>query len=311
MGQLPVFPDDVIVTSELTERPSRLPDHRDELRAIKMLVSTLAETAHEFWQRLAETALQLCRAGTAGVSLLATEFGEEVFRAEAVAGLLSASIPSTIPRDATPCGVAIDRSGTQLVRLPERFFSSLKFEQPIAEALIIPFDVQGKPAGTVWVVAHDDSRKFDREDERIGRTLASFAALACHIRNAPATAQPLREAVEAGHIRAGLQHLGDDLETRALEKTAELMAAGGHGDVAESVSTDTLSSLRNVDTEQVQTDDFNNLITVIAGYATLMREDLDDPTKLQEDVEAISEAASLVRALINSHSTKQMGKASS
>lgn len=127
MGQLPVFPDDVIVTSELTQRPSRLPDHRDELRAIKMLVSTLAETAHEFWQRLAETALQLCRAGTAGVSLLATEFGEEVFRAEAVAGLLSASIPSTIPRDATPCGVAIDRSGTQLVRLPERFFSSLKF----------------------------------------------------------------------------------------------------------------------------------------------------------------------------------------
>jgi hypothetical protein len=41
-----------------------------------------------------------------------------------------------------------------------------------------------------------------------------------------------------------------------------------------------------VDTEQVQNDDFNNLITVIAGYATLMREDLDDPTKLQEDVEA-------------------------
>jgi hypothetical protein len=89
------------------------------------------------------------------------------------------------------------------------------------------------------------------------------------------------------------------------------MAAGGHGDMPESVSTDTLSSLRNVDTEQVQNDDFDNLITVIAGYATLMREDLDDPTKLQEDIEAISEAASLVRALINSHSIKQFGKASS
>ena len=35
------------------------------------------------------------------VSLLATESGEQVFRAEAVAGLLSATIPSTIPRDAT------------------------------------------------------------------------------------------------------------------------------------------------------------------------------------------------------------------
>jgi hypothetical protein len=305
MGQLPVFPDDVIVTSELIRRPSRRPDYRAELRAIKMLVSTMSETAHEFWQRLAETALQLCRAGTAGVSLLATESGEEAFRVEAVAGLLSGSIPSTIPRDATPCGVAIDRSGTQLVRLPERFFSSLKFERPIAEALIIPFDVQGKPGGTFWVVAHDDNCKFDREDERIGRTLASFAALACQIRNAPATVQPVREGVEAGHIRAELQHLSDGLETRALEKTAELMAAGGHAEMPESVSTDTFSSLRNVDTEQVQTDDFNNLITVIAGYATLMREDLDDPTKLQEDVEAISEAASFVRALINSHSMKR------
>jgi hypothetical protein len=300
MGQLPPFLDDVIVTSELTQRSSRRPDYRAELRAIKMLVSTMSETAHEFWQRLAATALQLCRADTAGVSLLATESGGEVFRVEAVAGLLSASIPGTIPRDATPCGVAIDRSGTQLVRLPERFFSSLKFERPIAEALIIPFDVQGKPAGTVWVVAHDDSCKFDREDERIGRTLASFAALACHIRNAPAMAQPLREVVEAGHIRAELQHLSDGLETRALEQTAELMAGGGHGEMPESVSTDTLSSLRNVDTEQVQNDDFNNLITVIAGYATLMREDLDNPTKLQEDVEAISEAASLVKVLIDS-----------
>ena len=311
MGKLSVFPDDVIVTSELTQRPSRLPDYRAELRAIKMLVSTMSETPHEFWQRLAETALKLCGAGTAGVSLLATESGKEVFRAQAVAGVLSASIPTTIPCDATPCGLAMDRSGTQLVRLPERFFPSLKFERPIAEALIIPFDVQGKPGGTVWVVAHDGSCKFDREDERTGRTLASFAALACHVRNAPATAQTLREGVEAGYIRAELEHLSDGLETRALEKTAELIAAGGAGDMPESVSTDTLTSLRNVDTEQVQNDDFNSLITVIAGYATLMREDLDDPTKLQEDIEAISEATSLVRALINSHSMKQSAKASS
>jgi hypothetical protein len=243
-----------------------------------MLVSTMSETPDEFGQRVAEKALQLCRAGTAGVSLLATESGQEVFRAAAVAGVLSASMPRTIPRDVTPCGAVIDRSGTQLVRMLERLFSSLKFEWSIVEALIIPFAVQGKPAGTVWVVAHDDSCKFDREDERIGRTLASFASLACHIGNAPATTQSVREEVEAAHIRAELQHLSDSLETRALEKTAELMAAGGHGDMAESVSTDTLPSLRNVDIGQVQNDDFYKLITVIAGYATLMREDLGDPT---------------------------------
>ena len=124
------------------------------------------------------------------------------------------------------------------------------------------------PAGTVWVVAHDDSCKFDREDERIGRTLASFAALFCHIRDAPATAQRLPETVEAGHIRAELQHLSNDLETRAAEKTAELIAAGGQGDPPD-VSTDTLPSLRNAGAEQVQNDDFNNLITVINGLSRL------------------------------------------
>jgi hypothetical protein len=53
------------------------------------------------------------------------------------------------------------------------------------------------------------------------------------------------------------------------------MAAGGHGDMPETVGTD------NVDTEQVQNDAFNYLITVIADNATLMREDLDDPTNLR------------------------------
>jgi hypothetical protein len=94
-----------------TVPPPRFPDYRAESRAIEMLVSTMSEATHEFWQSLAETALQLCTAGTAGVSLLATGSGEEVLRVKAVAGLLSASIPNTIPRDAIPCGVAMVRVG--------------------------------------------------------------------------------------------------------------------------------------------------------------------------------------------------------
>ena len=78
-----------------------------------MLVNIMSETPEVFWQRLAEAALQLCRAGTAGVSLLDTEDGAEVFRAEAVAGVLSGHLNSTIPR-ASPCGAAIDRAGRSL-----------------------------------------------------------------------------------------------------------------------------------------------------------------------------------------------------
>jgi signal transduction histidine kinase len=44
------------------------------------------------------------------------------------------------------------------------------------EALLMPFYVAGKVVGTVWVIAHDDSRKFDGEDLRIIGSLGQFAA---------------------------------------------------------------------------------------------------------------------------------------
>jgi two-component sensor histidine kinase len=48
----------------------------------------------------------------------------------------------------------------------------------IEEALLIPFYVDGKAAGTVWVIAHDHSRKFDAEDLRVMTNLGTFAAAA-------------------------------------------------------------------------------------------------------------------------------------
>ena len=310
MGQVSL--DDVIITSELTHRSSRAPDYRAELRAIKMLVSAMSEAPDEFWQRLAEAALQLCRAGTAGASLLDTESGVEVFRLAAVVGVLSGSVPDTIPRDGTPCAAAIDRDGPQLLRFPERVFPSLKFEQPIAEALIIPFDVQGKPAGTLWVMGHNNECKFDREDERIGKTLAFLATAGWHIRNRPRIVQSPAENIESGHIGEELRHLSQGLEERAAEKTAELIAAASQVDTPQHlVEQRELSLVKNLVADEVEASDLNSLLTLINGYAALMKEDLNDPTRLQADAEAISEAAALVRTLINSGSMKRLGRASS
>jgi GAF domain-containing protein len=61
--------------------------------------------------------------------------------------------------------------------LPDRFFPALKVEPPVVEALLVPFHIEGQPIGTVWVVAHTDQRRFDKEDERIVKTFANFAAL--------------------------------------------------------------------------------------------------------------------------------------
>ena len=81
-----------------------------------------------------------------------------------------------MPRDQSPCGVCIDRNATQLMHLADRCFPALLAEPRFVEALLIPFHINGKPVGTVWVVSHTEDRKFDQEDERIVRELSLFAS---------------------------------------------------------------------------------------------------------------------------------------
>src|SRR5688500_10988181 len=55
---------------ELRRRPSRSPDHVAENRALLGLAQEMAVAPSGILQRLAETALTLCRAHSAGLSLL-------------------------------------------------------------------------------------------------------------------------------------------------------------------------------------------------------------------------------------------------
>src|SRR5207245_770434 len=61
----------------------------------------------------------------------------------------------------------------------ERYFTYLTGVQPyMEEGLLIPFYVGGQAVGTIWVMAHDQSRRFDAEDLRVMTNLAHFAAAA-------------------------------------------------------------------------------------------------------------------------------------
>ena len=80
MDQLPFSLDEVVINSELLRRPSRRPDHEAENEAFIVLAQTLADSPDMILQKLAETALQLCRADTAGISLLEKHDGAEVLR---------------------------------------------------------------------------------------------------------------------------------------------------------------------------------------------------------------------------------------
>jgi signal transduction histidine kinase len=116
----------------------------------------------------------LCDAHSAGISLLEGD----VFRWEAVAGVLAAERGRTTPRVQSPSGVCIERGTTQLMRLVSRCFPALSAEPPIVEMLLFPFYDHGQPIGTVWIVSHTEERTFDREDARLVRVLSQFASAA-------------------------------------------------------------------------------------------------------------------------------------
>jgi signal transduction histidine kinase len=163
---------DVDVRSELDTRPRRAPDYEREHGALAVLAREMADNPRNMLQKLAEIAVDLCECHTAGISLL----DGDVFRWEAVAGVFAAARGGTMPRAESPCGVCIDRDATQLMHLADRCFPALFAEPRFVEALLIPFHDHGAPIGTVWVVSHDDERKFDAEDERIVSVLAQFAS---------------------------------------------------------------------------------------------------------------------------------------
>src|ERR1700689_709078 len=166
-----------ICTRELSGRPARQPDLEKVTSALVRLSQTMAESPERVLQQLVDTALELCQAQSAGLSLLEEENGRKIFRWHGVAGEYAPHLWGTTPRDFSPCGTVLDTDKMQLMSHLDRHFTYFSAVQPrISEALLVPFHVNGEAVGTIWVISHDATRKFDAEDARVMNTLGEFAA---------------------------------------------------------------------------------------------------------------------------------------
>ena len=176
----PSVPVDSVIANEELSR--RRPRHRMQQAlddAIGKLAGELATSPRRVLQKLSDAALELCQSHSAGVSLLEAEGARQFFRWHAVSGRWGALLWTTLPREFSPCGTVLDRKGAQLMIDPERHFTPLAQVPPkVHEALLVPFEVGGELVGTVWVVSHERSRRFDGEDRRVVGRLAEFAAQA-------------------------------------------------------------------------------------------------------------------------------------
>jgi signal transduction histidine kinase len=174
-----VVPSHSNTSARLSRRPSRPPDYEAESRAMALLMPEMANSPEGLLHKLAETALDLCRAHSAGISFLEEDHERKVFRWHAVAGQWSGLLGSIMPWETSPSSTVLDQNRTILLSQPGRHVPFPSHVVPgIVEMLLIPFRIAQKPVGTIWVVAHDESRQFDGEDERLMSMLCNVASMA-------------------------------------------------------------------------------------------------------------------------------------
>jgi RNA polymerase sigma factor (sigma-70 family) len=175
--------ESILITDQLFSRTCRQREPDLEAKYLQTLTQANSASPAQLIDRFLQVPLGLCRAGTAGLSLLETNAaGEQQFRWTNLAGKLATSVGGTTPRNFSPCGVTLDRNSPQLFAYPGRYFQYFnQVECPIVEGLVIPFHMGPKAEGTVWIVSHDQESRFDSEDARIMTTLAEFVGCSLHV----------------------------------------------------------------------------------------------------------------------------------
>jgi signal transduction histidine kinase len=209
-----------LITDELTSRASRRPNYGGEAKVLRRLAHALATSDAAMLDMLASEAARLCRAGSAGISVLESPPDMPAsFRWTALAGHCAPLLNTYRPFDDSVCGVTLAMGKPELFRTPQRYFPSIEaLSPPVIEALLVPIPVGDGPWGAIWVMSHDENARFDAEDLRLLSSLADFTGAAMQVARMQALAE--KRANEAEEAQAGLQ--------QAEERTHEFIATLSH-----------------------------------------------------------------------------------
>ncbi len=201
-----------LITEILDERPPRAPDFAAESNALHRLAEALTAPNGAVLQTLADMALALCGAGSAGIGLLEhSADGAPALRWVALSGHCAAFADTVIPVEDGPGGVTLELAAGQLFSFPQRHFAGLKHVVPeIIEELVVPIPGEPEPWGTLWVMSHDERHLFDAEDRRILTSLANFTCAALTMTRAKADAEARAAEAEAARNALALAEARKD-----------------------------------------------------------------------------------------------------
>ncbi|BCZ81762.1 hypothetical protein PTKU64_54370 [Paraburkholderia terrae] len=211
---------EALITAELATRASRRPNHGAEAKVLRRLAHALATSDAAMLDMLTSEAARLCRAGSAGISVLESLPDKPVsFRWAALAGHCAPLLNTYRPFDDSVCGVTLAMGKPELFKTPQRYFPSIEaVSPPVVEALLVPIPVGDGPWGAIWVMSHDENARFDAEDLRLLTSLADFTGAALQVTRMQALAE--KRATEAEEAQEALR--------RTEERTFEFIATLTH-----------------------------------------------------------------------------------
>jgi len=169
---------------ELARRPARVADHARENLALLRLARAQTGSRDALLQAIANEALALCGAGSAGISLTEGPPRSRSFRWLAVAGSCAGLQGKTTAWNECPCGVTLESGGARLFVRPQEEFACLRFPGvDVHEGVVVPIPSDSGQLGAIWVMSHDAACRFDREDVRVLSSLAVVAGAALTMAN--------------------------------------------------------------------------------------------------------------------------------
>jgi len=168
--------DDVLRTEELNNRSARSHNAIAEKQALAFLAQELAADLESAMQKIVELTLNLCEADSCGISILESH-GQFVCW-HAVAGTLVPYKGHILSWNSS-CGTVIKCNKPLLFNEPQNYFSELKsIHPPIYEQLLVPWHINDKVSGTLWVISHKPGPKFNADDARLLQNLANYVSTA-------------------------------------------------------------------------------------------------------------------------------------
>jgi GAF domain-containing protein len=213
---------------------------------MRRIAHALVENPDTILQVLVETALELCGADSAAISLEREDCTDDAcYQWVAVAGQYSGMFNAIFPRHPSGCSICLDRGRPQHVRAGKRYFDTLGITAPaVSDGLMYPWQT-AENRGTVYILAHQREVAFDPGDLQILEILADFAAMSVRqLRQQRLLMEQATLAAEVAIAHALAHKINNPLQS--LTNILYLAAEGGHYESTQALGTQALNDLQRL-----------------------------------------------------------------